>query len=1088
MNALDVVQPRPVRGGWSLRGYKGKGGGSARQPVEAADSLHSTSYARVLDLLSEGEIAGLVNGLQSIYLDGTPLQNADGSLNFSGVTADFRAGTQLQDYIPGFPAAESSSAVGVELKASTPWVRAVNNRNLSAVRVTLGVNGLSKANTDNGDIDGYAVQYAIDLQTDGGPWVEVLSTSFAGKTTQQYRRTHRIDLPAATGGWLLRVRRLTPNANSNTIADTTVIESITEVIDAKLRYPMSALVGLQVDASQFQSIPTRAYHVRGRIIRVPSNYDPVTRIYTGIWDGTFKTAYSNNPAWVFFDLCTIDRYGLGRQIPANWINKWALYQIGAYCDELVPDGRGGQEPRFTCNAYLQPRADATRVLQDLCSIFRGIVYWASGAAVPVADMPRDPVYTYTQANVIDGRFTYTGSRRKDRHTAALVSYSDMTDMGRQKVIYYQDDEAVARYGVRKTEISAFGCTSEAQAMRVAQWAVLTAQRETRSVSFSVGLDGTLCAPGQIIRVADNLLAGRRIGGRIREATANTITIDAELGIQYGDELTVILPSGIAETRKVTSAYGTLLTADDTTITVDSTELTADMISLPGTTVTITVETPFSAVPRVESVWALEAPTLKTQLYTVMSVTEGQGLTFDVTAVQHEPGKFAAIDHGTRLDPRPITVVPPRVQPAPGSVTLASHNVVRQGVSTQTMAIRWEAAESAVLYEVEWRRNDSDWVRAGRTTTTALEVDGAYAGTYVARVRAINSIDVPSAWTQSAPTVLDGILAAPPAVTHLAASSQVFAIGLSWGFPNGANIIQRTEVWYSQSNNLAQAIKLGDFAYPQNTHTMMGLAAGAAFFFWARLVDKNGLAGPWYPTVSGVQGKASSDASLILDYIKGQIDQTMLARSLAAEIDKIPALEGDVNSVSAGLQTETTARINGDSALGQRVDTVQATAGGASAAAQAAQSAIADTNGKLAAMYSIKTQLTVDGKPYMAGIGVGVENNQGVITSQILLAAQRVAVLNESNGYTGVPFVVQDGVVYMNTAFIKTASIGSAKFADWLESDAVGPGGVPVLRLNFRTGEIQLNAPTSGGGRMTLNNNLIQVFDANNVLRVRLGIW
>lgn len=1018
MTVIDVVRsgPRPVQGGWSLRGYKGKGGGSARQPVEAADSLHSTSYARVLDLLSEGEILGLVNGLQSIYLNETPLQNADGSMNFQGVQVDFRAGTQWQDPVPGFPASESTASVNVELKYGTPWVRAINNRNLSAVRVTLGVNGLRSVDTNTGDINGYSVQYAIDLQTDGGVWVEVINTSFSGKTTAQYRRTHRIDLPVAASGWAVRVRRLTANAVSDKISDTTVIDSLAEVIDAKLRYPMSALAGLQIDASQFNAVPTRAYHLRGRIIKVPTNYDPATRIYTGVWDGTFKTAYSNNPAWVFYDLVLNDRYGLGRRIPAAWLNKWALYQIAAYCDELVPDGRGGTEPRFTCNVYLQQRGDATRVLQDLCSVFRGMVYWAAGTAVPVADMPRDPVYTYTQANVIDGRFVYTGSRRKDRNTVALVSYNDMKDMARQKLVYVQDDEGVARYGVRQTEISAFGCTSEAQAYRVGQWALLTAKRETQSVSFSVGLDGTLCAPGQIIRIADNMRAGRRIGGRIRSATKTTIEIDAELGIQYGDELTVILPSGVAETRKVSKAYGVLLTADLTTYTVDSTELTADMISLPGTTMTVVVETEFSAVPRAQSVWALEAPTLKTQLYTVMSVAEGEGITFDITAVQHQPGKFSAIDHGTRLDPRPITIVPPKVQPAPGSVTLTSFNVVRQGISSQTAAIRWEAAESAVLYEVEWRRNDSDWVRAGRTTTTGLEIDGAYAGTYVARVRAINSIDVPSAWTQSTPTMLDGILSAPPAVTNLAAVSQVFGIGLSWGFPQGVNIIQRTELWYSQANDLTQAIKLGDFSYPQNTHTMLGLAAGAAFFFWARLVDKNGLAGPWYPTVSGVQGKASSDASLILDYIKGQITETQLSRAL---LEKIEGDDGALVEVEA-------------------------------------------IKNALAAMYTIKTQLTVDGKPYMAGIGVGVENNQGVVTSQILLAAQRVAVLNEANGSTSVPFVIQDGVTYINSAFIKTASIGSAKFADVTASDAL-VNGQPVYSINWRTG-VQKSVSLNGGIR------------------------
>ncbi|BDR08252.1 DUF1983 domain-containing protein [Comamonas thiooxydans] len=734
MNAFEVVQPRPVRGGWSLRGYKGKGGGGgARQPVEAADSLHSTSYARVLDLLSEGEIAGLVNGLQSVYLNNTPLQNAGGSFNFAGVTADFRSGTQTQDPIPGFPSAESPAAVGVELKAATAWVRSILNRNLSAVRITLGVDGLSKANTENGDISGHTVEYAIDLQTDGGAWVQVLAAAFTGKTTQQYRRTHRIDLPAALSSWTLRVRRITPNANSNTVADTTVIESITEVIDAKLRYPMSALVGLQVDASQFRgSVPTRAYHCRGRIIRVPSNYDPVMRSYAGIWDGTFKSAYSNNPAWVFYDLATNDRYGLGKRIPAGWINKWSLYQIGVYCDGMVSNGRGGVEPRFTCNAYLQSRGDATRVLQDLCSIFRGMVYWAAGAAVPVADMPRDPAVTYSQADVIDGRFSYSGSRLKDRHTVALVSYNDMTDFGRQKVFPYQDDAAVARYGIRKVEISAFGCTSEAQAQRVGQWAVLTAQRETRSVSFSLGLKGTLCSPGQVIEIADSAFAGRRMGGLLKSATAAKVVLDAPVTARAGDSITVMLPSGVAQSRRI--AYLEMIDG-------------AQHVS---------VNPAFDAAPVTESSWAISTADVATQLFTVLSVTEGTGpgLTFDVSAIQHEPGKFAAIDQGALLPERPVSVVPAQVLPTPIGVTVGAHSVTAgDGTVSTTVTAAWQAVAGAAFYDVEWSRSQSDWVRMPRTALTVLDIPNAYTGDYLVRVRAISAIDTVSAWGYSAATTV-----------------------------------------------------------------------------------------------------------------------------------------------------------------------------------------------------------------------------------------------------------------------------------------------------------------------------------------------
>ena len=319
------------------------------------------------------------NALRDVYLNGTPVANADGTLNFSGAAIDFRTGTQLQEPLPGFPAAENTIAVGAELKAAQHWTRLFANLQASAIRVTLGVEGLSKANTGNGDINGYRVEYAIDLSVDGAGYQEVLSSAFDGKTTQRYMRSHRIELPRARQGWSIRLRRITPNANSNTIADRTFIDSVTEVIDAKLRYPMSAVVGIKINASQFQSIPTRAYHVRGRIIRVPANYDPELRSYSGVWDGTFKLAWTNNPAWVFHDLISNDRYGLGTRVPAGWLDKWGLYQIGRYCDEMVDDGFGGKEPRFTCNVYLQQAADAYRVVQDFASIFRGMAYWANAS-------------------------------------------------------------------------------------------------------------------------------------------------------------------------------------------------------------------------------------------------------------------------------------------------------------------------------------------------------------------------------------------------------------------------------------------------------------------------------------------------------------------------------------------------------------------------------------------------------------------------------------------------------------------------------------------------------------------------------------
>lgn len=1035
-----------VRGGWRIQGHK-KGGDSPRSPIEAPDSLRSTAFARVLDMIGEGELEGLVDGLRSVYLNGTPLMNADGFMNFQGVTVDYRYGTQNQSHIPGFPAAERGYGVGLEVKDVQPWVQAISGRDLSAVRVMLGPNGLSQLDQTNGDVGGYTVAYEIDLQTGTGPWVTVVSSAFSGKTRSAYRRSHRVDLPASTNGWTLRVRRTTPNATSSAISDTIMVDSYTEVIDAKMRYPMCALFGITADASQFTGgVPTRSYDMYLLKMRIPSNYDPKLKIYTGPWDGSFKFAWTDNPAWIVYDLLTSDRYGLGDRIPRSMVDKYALYNIGRHCDEMVPDGKGGMEARFSCNVYFQQGASAYKVLQDLVSVFRGMLFWGSNAAVPIADMPRDPVYTYTNGNVLGGKFIYTGARLKDLYTSVLVSYSDMEDAGRQKVEpVVASDELMVRYGFRQTEMTAFGCTSRSQARRAGTWALATAHMERRGVSFSTSLEGIRCAPGQIIKIADNLIAGRRIGGRVVDAGEDFVVIETELEIKVGDLITVHLPNGLSEEREVLVAGGGRFTIDSTNWTIDSTKFTIDRTLEKGqeSVRTVYVKKKFSAVPVIESVWALESAELKTQLFTVMSVMEGATKeTYDVIAVQHEPGKYDYVDSNTAVDERPITVVPPSIQVPPTNLRWSTDIILNQGVSTQIATLQFDAAKGAEHYVVEWRRDDSDWVKAGVVYGSHLEIKNAYAGLYKARVKAVDSIGSESYWAVSAPAQLDGILSAPPAVTKLTAASKVFGIALEWGFPSGRNIIERTEIWYGETNSLSAARKYGDFAYPQKATDLAGLASGAGFFFWARLVDKNGLPGPWYPIGNGVYGQASSSAELILDYLNGQITETQLSQELLSYIEE---------------------------------------AGGSSVEVQMIKT-------QLAAMYTIKTQLTVDGTPYLAGIGVGVENNEGVITSQILLAAQRVAVLNETNGVTSTPFVIQGGVVYMNSAFIAKASIGSAKLADWLESDARGPGGVPVLRLNFRTGEIQVNSAVTGQGRLNINNQNLTVRDTNDTLRVRLGIW
>lgn len=730
-------------------GGGGKGGDEGSSAKEAPDSLRNTSYAKVLDAICEGPIVGLVDGARSFYLNETPVQNADGSYNFSGFQFEFRAGTQDQSYIPGFPEVDNEIGVSTELRADAPWTRGITNLQLSAVRVRLSVPQLSQTNNTNGNVDGYRIDYAIDVATDGGSFVNVLTEAFDGKTTTKYARSRRINLPrAVVSGWQIRVRRLTPNANSARIADVMMIDSYTEIVDAKLRYPMTALVGTVVDASQFQSVPTRAGEYDFRIVRVPSNYDPETRTYDGIWDGTFKPAWTNNPAWCLYDAALTVRYGAGSRLQESQLNKWELYKIARYCDEMVPNGKGGAEPRFTCNVYIQKQEQGYRVLQDLASIFWGICYWGGGQLMISADMPADLDYAYTAANVIGGKFTYVGSSRRTRYTTALVSWNDPTDFYRVKNEYVEDQEGIDRYGFRHMTLTAFACTSQGQAQRYGRRALAASRLLTETVTFQVGLDGAVAAPGQIISIADPNRMGRRNGGRIRAATDLRITLDKAPAIAPGDSLTVMLPTGQPEARVVAQIEG-----DD-----------------------VTVVAPYSVAPQAMSVWSVDNADLVASLYKVLLVTQKEGLTYEITALQHEPGLYDYVDNATVIPDRPKSVVPMRYQVPVTGLALSEYDTLVAGYRSTTLVIAWNAADKASTYQVEWRRNNGEWNMLPRTGSLNIEVPGIYAGDYQARVRAFNSVDVGSIVVTTDPVALSGNAGAPPKVPWFFMDDDVF----TWG--------------------------------------------------------------------------------------------------------------------------------------------------------------------------------------------------------------------------------------------------------------------------------------------------------------------
>ncbi|ROM84889.1 host specificity protein [Pseudomonas brassicacearum] len=1190
--------------------YGAKGGSDKpKTPTEAPDSLRSVAIAKMLIAVGEGEFAGTPTA-KDIYLDNTPLQDPQGNMNFPNVKWEWRTGSVDQSYIQGIPSVENETTISTELRSGTPWVRAISNTQLSAVRVRFAWPALQSVDA-KGNINGYRIEYKVELATDGGAYQQVLSEAVDGKTTSIYERTRRIDLPKATSGWLMRITRITPNQNNNKISDTMQIAGFTEVIDAKLRYPNTALLYIEFSAEQFRSIPAVTIDCDGRKWQVPSNYDPVSRSYSGIWDGTFKEAWTDNPVWHTYGITTNDRFGLGRRIKPWMVDKWELYRISQYCDQLVPDGKGGQEPRFICNLNLQSKADAWSLLRDISTIYRGMTYWAQGQVFTLADMPRatDFDFAYTRANVIDGKFTYSSASERTRYTRALISYDNPLNNYDTDVTAVTDQKLQRRYGDNPLEISAIGCTRESEAQRRGKWALLTNSKD-RAVTFKVGLDGRIPLPGYVIPIADELLAGRAIGGRISVVNGRVITLDRDTQAKPGDRLILNLPDGKCEGR------------------------TVHLVS--GRQVTVTAD--YSVAPEPELVWALDADDLAIPLYRVVSVARLEPGVFEISAVQYDPSKFAHIDTGARLEERPISVIPITVVPAPASVTLSATSAVSQGLAVATMTIIWPAVSGAVAYDVEWRKDSGNWIKVQRTGLTNVDVVGIYAGAYMARVRAVSAFDISSTWRNSALTDLKGKEGLPPAVSFLTATSLLFGIGLKWAFPAGAEDTQRTEIWYGPTNVLANATKLADLAYPQSDYALQSLLAGTTFFFWARLVDRTGNIGPWYPVGNGVMGQASSEAGPVLDLLTGKITETQLgqhlqdridlidgngpgsvnerinelqdeignlvdalvyvptdsyvrdntvrvgdnlwtaiadvpakadgtngppnpaywvnsgqsiraANAMAAQVTKnttdISTVDGKVTAAASQLQalqasyrddngegdladaikgwtstaaiaqetrvraseSEVTAQrlitldaqlgqntanlttletvvATNDSATSTKIDQLNVKVGDNTAAIEQTAQAQASTDGKLATIWSVKMELTSNGQPYAAGFALGLESGGSGTTSSFVVRADTFAVMNPSTQSPESFFAITGGQTFVRSAFIEDGSITMLKIGQYLQSDNY-VAGVQGWRLD-KAGNLEFNGPAPGGGRLSMTNRAIKVYDQNGVKRVQLG--
>ncbi|ECP6908843.1 host specificity protein J [Salmonella enterica] len=1001
----------------TIKGRKG-GSSSSRTPTEQPDDLQSVAKAKILVALGEGEFAGQLTG-KDIYLDGTALENADGSQNFSGVVWEFRSGTQAQNYIQGIPGTENEINVGSEVSSATAWTRTFTNSQLSAVRLRLKWPSLFKQE-DNGDLVGYSVNYAIDLQTDGGTWLTVLNTSVTGKTTSGYERSHRIDLPQAGSTWTIRLRKITADANSAKIGDKMTLQSFTEVIDAKLRYPNTALLYIEFDSSQFNgSIPQISCEPKMRVIRVPDNYDPETRTYSGTWQGAFKWAWTDNPAWIFYDLVITDRFGLGNRLSAANIDKWTLYHVSQYCDQPVPDGKGGSgtEPRYTCNVYVQDRNDAYTVLRDFAAIFRGMTYWGGDQIVALADMPRDVDYAYTRANVIDGRFTYSSSTSKTRYTTALVSWSDPGNAYADAMEPVFEQPLVARYGFNQLEMTAIGCTRQSEANRKGRWGILTNNKD-RVVSFDVGLDGNIPQPGYIIAVSDELLSGKVMGGRISAVNGRVIKLDRVADAAAGDRLILNLPSGASQSRTIQAVNGE----------------------------SVTVTTAYSETPQAEAVWVVESDELYAQQYRVVSVSDNNDGTFSIAGAWHDPDKYARIDTGAIIDQRPVSVIPPGNQSPPANIVISSFSVVQQNISVETMRVSWDQAQNAIAYEAQWRRNDGNWVNVPRSSTTSFDVSGIYAGRYLVRVRAINASEISSGWGYSEEKTLTGKVGNPPKPVGFATTPINWGIRLNWGFPANTGDTLKTEIQYTANSDFSNPLLLSDVPYPSAEYTQLGLKAGQEFWYRAQLVDRTGNESGWTDWVRG-ESNANADDYLgdIADDFLTSVDGDRLTSdidtNLEAALQNALANHGTVEhqwaqygEVSADILVVKTTIAQVDKAMAEMSTQVQAQFNDVTAALEDKLTAVVDATGA-SAIYTLKTGVRINGVMYNAGMSIAVLAEAGKpVVTRVGFNANQFVLMSGSGNTQYSPFAVINGQVFISDAFIQNGSITNAKIGNFIQSN------------------------------------------------------
>ena len=1050
----------------NIKARKG-GSSSPRTPVEMPDNLISKDKIKLLLAVSDGEVVNDFS-LKQLHFGGVPVQNEDGTFNYEGVIAEFRPGTQTQDYIQGFSESSAEFQVAREVTHNTPYTLTVSNKNLSAIRFRL-LWPRVLTQKDNGDMVGSVVEYKIEMAVDGASYKTYLTGKIDGKnTTGGYDRSIRVNLPQNfTSQVLIRVSRVTPDADGVKVVDAFQVQSYAEVIDAKFRYPLTAMLYVEFDSDLFQNqIPTISLKKKWKIIQVPSNYDPIHRTYSGTWDGTFKWAWSNNPAWVLYDLIMNQRYGLDQRELGIPVDKWSLYEVAQYCDELVPDNRGGMEPRYLMDVIVQSQVEAFQLVRDICSAFRGMTFYNGESLSIIVDKPRDPVYLFTADNVVDGVFVRTFPSEKTMYTSCNVMFDDEENQYEQDVEPVFNPDAAMRFGHNPTSITAIGCTRRTEANRRGRW-ILQTNLSATTVSFSTGLEGMIPSCGDVIYVADphwqsafNLV----LSGRVMEVSGVQVFLAYRCDAKAGDTLILNTDDGKPVRRTIAN------------------------VSADGKTLTLNVGYNFDVAP--DSVFLIESDQLAAEQYVVTRIEKGSDddeFTFAITATQYNPNKYDAIDNGVITDSRPTSVVDPDSLGAPKDLTISSFSRIVQGMSVETMVIGWSAVQYAKLYEVQWRKDGGNWNNVPRTATTQVDIEGIYAGEYQARVRCISGGNVASPWSSLASASLTGKVGAPKGPINLFASdNEIFGIRVKWAMPEGAEDTAYIELYQSQSGTDQDASLLTLIPYPASEYWHSILPAGYVNFYKARSVDRIGNVSAWTDYARGmsstdvnaitdtildeildsdamkeIQESAQDSAAKLNEYANSIIQnalandgdvrimrkengkrkaeikraEVLIANETEARVQQVNQISAEFNEnlnagltqVNEALANETEARVTSEEALSARI-------GQNSAALDQKLDSWADVNG-VGSMYTMKLGLKYNGQEYNSGMALQLTASGGSVVSQVLFIADRFAIIRnaESGAYT-LPFVVQNDQVFMNNALIQDGSITNAKIGNVIQSN------------------------------------------------------